>query len=143
MKLAAKSPGAAPRSIIRASRKWAEWSLNIRGHVWEAAPISENGPFEGALEAFRTAIEVLPQAAWLGLSISSQQEWLKKEEPENLGCMAASCAIRLGRFEEAVELLDMARSVFWKQSSSVRSKLQDLKAKKPRSCARAEASRTR
>ncbi|KZP07428.1 hypothetical protein FIBSPDRAFT_965643 [Athelia psychrophila] len=45
--------------------------------------------------------------------------------------MAATCAIWLGRFEEAVELLDMARSVFWQQASSVRSSLQDLKAERP------------
>lgn len=120
IKSAAQSSGASPSVLLQASRTWAALSL-----------YSESLNIPSALEAFRIAIEVLPQVAWLGLDISSRQEWLAKEEPEKLGCMAASCAIRLGRFEEAVELLDMARSVFWQQASSVRGDLQDLRAQQP------------
>lgn len=70
--------------------------------------------------------------AWLGFDAPSRQQWLVQEKAEDLGCLAASCSIQLGRFEEAVELLDLSRSVFWQQASSLRSDLDVLKAEVPK-----------
>jgi hypothetical protein len=56
---------------------------------------------------------------------------LFQENSENLSCLAASCAIELGNFEEAVELLDLGRSVFWQQASSLRSNLETLRKAEP------------
>ena len=76
-----------------------------------------NGDIACALEGYRTALKLLPKVAWLGLNTSSRQNWLLQELPENLGCLAATCAIQVGHLEEAVELLDLSHSVFWQQAS--------------------------
>jgi hypothetical protein len=82
-----------------------------------------NGDLPSALDGYRIALELLPKVAWLGLDTPSRQDILLREKSENLGCLAATCAIQLGRLEEAVELLDLGRSVFWRQASSLRSDL--------------------
>ena len=75
------------------------------------------------MDGHRTALELFPKVAWLGLDTPFRQNILHEEKSEHLGCLAATCAIQLGRLEEAVELLDLARSVFWQQASSLRSDL--------------------
>ncbi|KZP26166.1 hypothetical protein FIBSPDRAFT_1040969 [Athelia psychrophila] len=86
---------------------------------------------ESTLEAFKTALEILPKLAWLGLSTKSRQDWLLDEGSETLSTSAAACAIRLGRFETAVELLDAGRSIIWQQASSLRVDLERLREADP------------
>jgi hypothetical protein len=69
----------------------------------------------------------IPKVAWLGLDTYSHQQWLHQEKAENLGCLAATCAIQLGNLEEAVELLELGHSVFWQQTASLWSDLKVLK----------------
>ena len=107
-----------PYQALSVSRQWAKVSYL-------------NGDLLSALEGYCTALELLPKVAWLGLDTSLRQDWLLGAEPETLGCLTATCAIRLGHLEEAAELLDLGRSVFWKQASSLRSDLQKLKEDKP------------
>jgi tetratricopeptide (TPR) repeat protein len=94
-----------------------------------AGALELHSDLKSALEAYYTAFELLPKVAWLGLDASSRQNVLDKVDPEGLGVLAAACAIRLGHFEEAVELLDLGRSVFWQQASSLRSDLKMLREK--------------
>jgi hypothetical protein len=115
---AAQAKAAYPTHALSAARKWA---MKAHSHAGLAL----------ALDGYRTALEILPKVAWLGLSASSRHEWLRREQSENLGCLAATCAIQLGHFEEAVELVDLGRSVFWKQASSLRSDLAVLKEEHP------------
>jgi tetratricopeptide (TPR) repeat protein len=112
----AQSYTAYPHHAFLAARRWAELS-------------HKNGDLVSALEGYRTALEILPKLAWLGLDASSHHHQLLVEKPENLGCLAATCAIQLDHLDEAVELLDMGRSVFWQQASSLRSDLEALKDK--------------
>jgi hypothetical protein len=65
------------------------------------------------------------------MDTSSCQQRLLQAKPVNLGCLAATCAIRLNLLEEAVELLDLGRSVIWQQASSLRSDLDTLKQNGP------------
>jgi hypothetical protein len=65
------------------------------------------------------------------LDTSSRQDLLRREKAENLGCLAATCAIQLGYLEEAIELLDLGRSVLWQQGSYLRSDLETLRADEP------------
>ncbi|KAF7978027.1 hypothetical protein HWV62_1905 [Athelia sp. TMB] len=116
-KSASKSQAAYPTYALSAARQWAESA-------------QRTGDLPAALEAYRTALEVLPKVAWIGLDSPSRQEWLRKEKAEALGCLAATCAIQLGRLGEAVELLDSGRSVFWQQVSSFRSDLESLREEK-------------
>lgn len=115
---AAKSQTAYPGIALKAARRWASLSYQL-------------GDLSSALEAYRTALEILPKIAWLGLDLSSRQIRLTQEKSEDLSCLAASCAIQLGRLEEAVELLDLGRSIFWQQASSLRSDLELLRNKEP------------
>jgi hypothetical protein len=84
------------------------------------------------VDGYRTALQLLPKIAWLGLDTPlDREQWLHMIESEDLGCPAGTCAIQLGQFEEAVELLDLGRSVFWQQASSLRSDLGKLREDAP------------
>ena len=48
----------------------------------------------------------------LSLTVTSCQTSLFQEDSHHLSCLAATRAIQQGRLEEAVELLDLGRSVF-------------------------------
>jgi CHAT domain-containing protein len=115
-KEAASVPTAYPSTALHAARKWADISCH-------------SGNFASALDGYCTALEILPRVAWLGLDALSHHDQLLQTRSESLGCLAATCAIQLGHFEEAVELLDLGRSVYWQQVSSLRSDFGALKQK--------------
>jgi tetratricopeptide (TPR) repeat protein len=72
--------------------------------------------FQVAREGYMTAMALLPQVAWLGLSTEVRQEKLKL----TITLDATACAIELGQLELAVELIDQGRSVFWGQGEQLR-----------------------
>ncbi|KIM89504.1 hypothetical protein PILCRDRAFT_227158 [Piloderma croceum F 1598] len=113
-KAAAHLKSAYPSVALHAARQWAQTS-------------HQNGDLHSALDGYRTALELFSKVAWLGLDTPSRQDRLLQEKAENLGCLAATCAIGLGHLEEAVELLDLGRSVFWQQASSLRSDFEMLR----------------
>ena len=115
---AAQLKAADPHQALFAARNWAETS-----HT--------NGDLPSALDGYRICLELLPKVAWLGLNIPSRQSQLLRHKPENLACLAATCAIQLGHLEEAVELLDLGRSVLWQQASSLRGDLEMLRQIEP------------
>ena len=117
-KTAARSKTGYPRDALKAARKWANLS-------------HQHNDLSSAFDGYRTAIELLPKVAWLGLSTASRQISLSEEVSENLSCLAATCAIQQARLEEAVELLDLGRAVFWQQASSLRVELTALKGMEP------------
>ncbi|KIM82041.1 hypothetical protein PILCRDRAFT_8274 [Piloderma croceum F 1598] len=100
-KTGAQLKAAYPHHALFAARQWAETS-------------HRHGDLLSALDGYRMALELLP-----------------KDKSENLGTLAATCAIQLGHFEEAVELLDLGRSVFWQQASLLRSDLEILSEEEP------------
>lgn len=106
------------RDSFRAAKKWADI-------------LHGNGDLLSALNAYRIALEILPKVAWLGLGPVGRQCQLFQADPERLSCLSATCAIRLGRLEEAVELLDIGHSVFWQQVSSLRTDLEILREAAP------------
>ncbi|KIM78354.1 hypothetical protein PILCRDRAFT_794197 [Piloderma croceum F 1598] len=103
-----------PSVALHAARQWAQIS-------------HQNGDLLSALDGYRAALELFSKVAWLGLNTHSRRATLLQEKAENLGCLAATCAIQLGHLEEAVELLDLGRSIFWQQASSLRSDLEMLR----------------
>lgn len=102
-----------PSNAFVSAKKWADIA-------------QQSGDYVSALEGYRVALGILPKLAWLGLDIPSRQDWLLRANAEDLGCLSATCAINLGRFEEAVELLDLGRSVLWQQSSALRGDFQKI-----------------
>jgi CHAT domain-containing protein len=117
-KAAAHLKAANPHHALLAARQWAKIS-----HIYS--------DLQSALEGYRTALELLPKVVWLGLDTPSRQAHLLHEKSEDLGSLAATCAIQLGNFEAAVELLDLSRSLFWQQAVSLRSDLELLRAEDP------------
>ncbi|KZT07985.1 uncharacterized protein LAESUDRAFT_91127 [Laetiporus sulphureus 93-53] len=77
-----------------------------------------------SLEPYSLAIELLPQIAWLGLSVKDSQRRVK-----NAGLIiseAAASAIQFGQLELAVEWLEQGRSIVWGQMLQLRTPLDDL-----------------
>jgi hypothetical protein len=62
---------------------------------------------------------LLPLIVWRGLDSELRLTRLEKQS-EGLACEAASCAIELGKFEKAVEFLELGRSLFWGQATELR-----------------------
>jgi len=119
-KAAAQLKVASPRLALAVAREWATES-----HL--------HNDLISALDGYYKALELLPRLAWLGLGQSLRQDWLRREKTDSLSCLsAASCAIRLGRLDKVVELLDLGRSVLWQQASSLRSDLEILRRDEPR-----------
>lgn len=115
---AAQTKTGYPMFALEAAIEWIEVSQSV-------------GDLQSALEGYRTALEIIPKLAWLGLSAASRQVWLKRVDSESLSTKSATCAIRLGRLKEAVELLDLGRSVMWQQASSLRADLESLRVEDP------------
>jgi tetratricopeptide (TPR) repeat protein len=79
-----------------------------------------------AMEGYETYISVVPQLAWIGQSAASRQKIIQMWRLPTMTADAASCAIELGDFERAVEILDKGRSVFWGQALGFRTDLAAL-----------------
>jgi uncharacterized membrane protein (DUF4010 family) len=62
-----------------------------------------------ALDGYTTAINLLPQLVWRGLSTSAKQRIISSRLG-TLAVDAAACAIELAELERAVELLEQGRS---------------------------------
>ncbi|KAJ7493894.1 CHAT domain-containing protein [Mycena latifolia] len=87
-----------------------------------------------ALEAYSTAIALLPQLAMFGLDLESRRKALTSGS-DGLACRAAVCALRLGDLGKAVEFLEAGRSVFWSQALQLRTPLHELEHDHPEAAA--------
>ncbi|KAF8157619.1 CHAT domain-containing protein [Mycena galopus ATCC 62051] len=101
-----------PASIrFLAAKKWAE-----HAHIHESSSI---------LHAYTTAIELLPELAWLGLSISDRRHHLL--QAGQVVRDAASAAIAVHDYQKAVEWLEQGRSVVWGQLVCLRTPVDELR----------------
>ncbi|THH12051.1 hypothetical protein EW146_g7828, partial [Bondarzewia mesenterica] len=89
-----------------------------------------DGIHESALEAYQSAIGLLPRIAMLGLNLQSRQEGLSSRS-DGLASDAAACAIRFGQLDRAVEFLEEGRAVFWTQALRLRTPLDELRKAAP------------
>jgi hypothetical protein len=81
---------------------------------------------KSALEAYQTAISLLPQLAMLGQDINSRRKALTLRDNVSLASDAAAWAARLDDSNAAIELLEAGRSVFWSQALQLRTRLDYL-----------------
>ena len=88
-----------------------------------------DGCHPSALEAYSHAIALLPRIAALDTHLDARQTVLSRSE--GLAGAAASCAIREGKLEKAVEFLESGRAVFWSQALRLRTPLDELERKAP------------
>ena len=79
-----------------------------------------------ALEAYQTAIQLLPHAATLTSVANSPHRLLADHLNYQLYSSAAACAIRLGQTEQAVEMLEEGRSIFWSQALQLQTSIDGL-----------------
>ncbi|KAF8154492.1 CHAT domain-containing protein [Crassisporium funariophilum] len=107
-----------------AARSWAELA-DLRNHT-------------SALEAYHIAIDLLPNLAALNADLDNRQQRLMSgtTRPFGLAVAAAGCAIKAGKFEEAIELLEDGRAVFWNQALKLRLPLGELAVEHPALAAR-------
>ncbi|CAE6414034.1 unnamed protein product [Rhizoctonia solani] len=112
LRLSSKSPTGSPRDRFRHAHQWAiiaaiESSLSC-------------------IEAYQTTIDLLPQFIWLGATTSQRYEDIKMTK--TLAIDAASAAIRFFNPSLALEWLEHARCIVWKQHLMLRSPLDQLQA---------------
>ncbi|KAJ7280556.1 hypothetical protein C8J57DRAFT_1563358 [Mycena rebaudengoi] len=81
------------------------------------------------LRAYATAIELLPELAWLGLPITDQHHHLSPAG--EVVRDAASAAIAAHDYMKAVEWLDQGRSVIWGQFLDLRTPIDELRESHP------------
>ena len=87
------------------------------------------GRWHQAAEGYAAAVALLPMVAWHGLDRATREEQLAQWA--GLATDAAACAIRDGRPELAVELLEQGRSVLWTEALNLRSDLTRLVEEHP------------
>ncbi|KAF7366233.1 hypothetical protein MVEN_00500600 [Mycena venus] len=105
-----------PASVrFKAARSWAK-----HAHIHQSSSL---------LHAYATAIEILPELAWLGLSITDRHHHLS--QAGRVVRDAASAAIAVHNYKKAVEWLDQGRSVIWGQLLNLRTPVDELRKNHP------------
>ncbi|KAJ7131344.1 TPR-like protein [Mycena epipterygia] len=103
---------------------------NLRFHactMWAQHAQASHHP--SLLHAYSVAIDLLPQIAWLGLSISDRHHHIMNAGPITRNAVAA--AIDAAQYDKAVAWLEQGRSVVWGQLLNLRTPVDDLKHSHP------------
>ncbi|KAF8545977.1 hypothetical protein OG21DRAFT_1368101, partial [Imleria badia] len=81
------------------------------------------------LDAYTVAVDLLPQLAWIGLSLHDRYHQLLRAA--DAACDAAAIALEVHKPALAVEWLEQGRSVVWSQFSQLRTPVDALKSVYP------------
>ncbi|KAJ7463468.1 TPR-like protein [Mycena galericulata] len=81
------------------------------------------------LQAYMVALDLLPQLAWLGLSIGDRHHYIL--EAGKVVRDAAAAAIVAGQYKQAVEWLEQGRSIIWGQLLQLRTPIDNLQQHHP------------
>ncbi|CAE6521466.1 unnamed protein product [Rhizoctonia solani] len=81
------------------------------------------------MQAYETAINLVPQVVWLGTNIS--QQYRDAQQITAVASSAAALAITAQRYDLALRWLEQGRSVVWSQILQLRNPLDDLAAVDP------------
>ncbi|CAE6452620.1 unnamed protein product [Rhizoctonia solani] len=146
--MASQSSTGPPRDKFRSALGWAKLASSLQ--FVRVDPQSSTGaPYNGLpsgsalvpvqltsrpeylnyIEAYQTAIDLLPQFIWLGTTTDQRYEDLSVAG--NVAVSAAAAALRSSNFELALEWLEHARCVVWNQSLMLRSPLDSLHVSHP------------
>ncbi|KAG6372069.1 hypothetical protein JVT61DRAFT_8778 [Boletus reticuloceps] len=113
--LAASTPVGPVNDRFHASQKWISCARHIR--------------HRSLLHAYATAIAILPQLAWVGLSLKHRYTELK--QGTDVVREAAATALDAGLPETAVEWLEQGRSIVWGELFQLRSSHEELSSAHP------------
>jgi hypothetical protein len=103
-------------------------SISVRFHsssMW--ASCAQLSHSHSVLDAYTAAFQLLPQLAWLGLSISDRHHHLLKVGVVVRNAVAA--AIAAEKYETATEWLEQGRSIVWGQLLQLRNPVDHLQDK--------------
>ncbi|KAJ6543358.1 CHAT domain-containing protein [Mycena vulgaris] len=87
------------------------------------------GKHPSLMDAYHAALDLLPEVAWLGLSITDRHHHLLKAG--KLVRDAVATAIALGQAKKAVEWSEQGRSIIWGQLLNLRTPVDTLKNSHP------------
>ncbi|GHE92757.1 hypothetical protein GCM10014715_56520 [Streptomyces spiralis] len=107
------------RARFQAARRW----VTVTGR-----------PDDETLAACRQLMELMPLVAWVGAPRTVREAVLEDESV--LVPMAALAALEAGRPADAVEFLELGRSVLWSQSLDLRTDLAEIEEADPELAAR-------
>lgn len=82
-----------------------------------------------AADGYAAAVRLLPELAWHGLDRATREGHLARQR--GLATDAGAIAVKAGRVETAVEVLEQGRSVLWNQVLRLRSDLDTLAIRRP------------
>ncbi|CAE6451635.1 hypothetical protein ACGC1H_002463 [Rhizoctonia solani] len=114
-RVASKSAAGAPRDRFHFARRWA---IHASGHT-----------ILNPIEAYQTAIDLLPQFIWLGATTNQRYQDLL--EAQTLAIDAAAAAVISADYALALEWLEHARCIVWNQNLMLRSPLDQLEMVHP------------
>jgi hypothetical protein len=123
---AARSPTGPSVDRFQASQLWIR-CVRLLGH---------DSDIQSLLDAHTVAVDLLPQLAWIGLSLHGRYHQLLQAADE--ACEAAAAALQAHRPELAVEWLEQGRSIVWGQLSQLRTPVDDLRTAYPELAAQLE-----
>ncbi|EUC55571.1 aromatic di-alanine and TPR containing protein [Rhizoctonia solani AG-3 Rhs1AP] len=98
-------------------------------HALQWADLASKQSLLNPIEAYQTAIDLLPQFIWLGATANQRYQDLSLAE--NLAVNACFAAIQSLNYSLALEWLEHARCVVWNQSLMLRSPLDQLHSSYP------------
>ncbi|KEP49579.1 aromatic di-alanine and TPR containing protein [Rhizoctonia solani 123E] len=98
-------------------------------HALQWANLASEQSLLNPIEAYQTAIDLLPQFIWLGATANQRYQDLSLAE--NLAVNACFAAIQSSNYSLALEWLEHARCVVWNQSLMLRSPLDQLHSSYP------------
>ncbi|KAJ7448838.1 tetratricopeptide repeat-containing protein [Mycena galericulata] len=98
-------------------------------HQWIRSATKHGLP--SLVDAYRTAINLLPQLAAFSLDLKSRQQMLASKDIVSLASASATCAIGLNKNNVAVEFLEASRSIFWAQALQLRTPVDKLENVNP------------
>ncbi|CUA75824.1 Serine/threonine-protein kinase MRCK gamma [Rhizoctonia solani] len=126
LRKASGSLAGAPRTKLTAALKWARYA--------------STHDQSDCIEAYHTAIELLPQVIWLGATTSQRYQDLRLLS--DLAAEAASVAFSSTDYIAALEWLENARCIVWNQMLLLRSPFDELRSVHPELAERLEKSTT-
>ena len=112
---AASAPVGPVRVRFLASQNWISWACRIHHH--------------SLLRAYSIAINLLPELAWIGLSLTHRYSELRRGA--DVVREAAAAALDSGLPETAVEWLEQGRSIVWGELFQLRSSYEELLSAHP------------
>jgi tetratricopeptide (TPR) repeat protein len=115
LSIAATSSVGSPNSRFKAATLW----------IMTASSIDHSS----LLEAYESALELMPFVAWLGLPLADRHRQLVRVG--GIAREAAAAAISLEQYDKALEWLEQGRSIVWTQLLQLRTPIDDLREVDP------------